>query len=283
MRVIDQLDDLTDAYDAVLCDVWGVVHDGRTVYPGADLALRRVRAAGLVVVLVSNVPRPGRTLPGMLARVGVDDQSWDAIVTSGDVIRGELAARAPGPVHRLGRDTDAGLWDGLGLHFVASPEEASFLAIAGLRDPAEVPQDYAPVLARARERDLVLLCANPDRQVRTGGELLWCAGSVAAVYEDMGGRVVQAGKPHAPVYDRALAVVNEVAGHRVPRERVLAIGDGIPTDVVGAAANGLDCLFIAGGMHGDSLLSGDRVDLARVAAALGPVGATATYTMPSLA
>ncbi len=283
MRVIDELAELTGAYDAVLCDVWGVVHDGRTVYAGADAALRRIRASGVAVVLITNVPRPSSTLPGMLARVGVDDRSWDAIVTSGDVIRAELSARAPGPVHRLGRDTDAGLWDDLGLRFVTSPEQAGFVAIAGLRDRGEVPQDYAPVLARARARDLVLLCANPDLQVRTAGELLWCAGSVAAVYEEMGGRVVQAGKPHGPIYTRALDVVGEVVGRPVPRDRVLAIGDGIATDLAGAAAQGLDRLFVAGGMHGDSLLVGDRVDVGRVEEALASAGVTATYTMPSLA
>lgn len=283
MRAIHSLADVADRYDAVLCDVWGVIHDGRTVYPGADRALRRLRSAGLAVVLVSNVPRPSTTMPRSLARLGFPDQAWDAIVTSGDVIRAELAARAPGPVHRLGRDTDAGLWDGLGLSFVGSPADAQFLAIAGLRHRAEVPQDYTDVLREAREQDLVLLCANPDLQVRTAGQLLWCAGSVAAVYEEMGGRVVQSGKPHAPIYAQAQQVVAEVVGHRVPPQRVLAIGDGIATDLRGAAAQGLDSVFIAGGMHGDTLLDGPRVDVPQALAVLSEAGTSATYVMPQLA
>lgn len=281
MQTIRSVAELAGQYDAVLCDVWGVLHDGRTVFPGAGDALIGLRAAGVRVILVTNMPRPSGTMPGALARMGFPDDAWDAIVTSGDVIRGELARRAPGPVRRLGRDTDSALWDGLGLHFVEELDRARFMAIAGMR-VHEAPSEYAPILRAARDCDLELVCANPDLQIMSGGELRWCAGSVADAYSMIGGRVVQAGKPHAAIYDRAFEVVAEAAGGVVPRERVLVIGDGPVTDLLGANRQGLDSLFIATGIHGDSLLRDGAVDLGRARAVLDAAGVAATYTMARL-
>ena len=283
MRPIGSLAEVIGQYDAVLCDVWGVIHDGATVYPGAAEALRGLRAHGVPVVLVSNVPRPSTTMPQALARLDFPADAWDAIVTSGDVIRAELSQRAPGPVHRLGRSTDPGLWDGLGLTFVDDPRRAGFVAIAGLRGRSDTPGAYSGVLKQALASDLELLCANPDIQVRTGGVLTWCAGSVAQEYAAMGGRVVQGGKPHAPIYQRARAVLDGVVGASVPQERILAIGGGISTDLLGANRQGLDALFIAGGMHGDALLDGAGVDLRLAARVVAEQGVTATYVMSQLA
>lgn len=283
MRSIGSVGELAGRYDAVLCDVWGVLHDGRTVFPGAGEALIGLRATGVRVVLLTNMPRPSSTMPAALARLGFPDGAWDAIVTSGDAIRGELARRAPGPVLRLGRRTDRGLWDGLGLQYVDDLDRARFLAIAGLREAHEAPSDYAPILRAARDRDLELLCANPDLQIMSGGELRWCAGSVADAYAAIGGRVVQAGKPHPAIYERAFAVLAEVAGGVVPPERILAIGDGPATDLLGANQQGLDSLFIATGIHGDSLLDADgAVDLGRARAGLDAAGVAAPYTMARL-
>lgn len=283
MRPIESLTDVLGRYDAILCDVWGVIHDGRTVFPGAADALRQVRAGGVPVVLVTNVPRPGAAMPDELGRLGFPADAWDAVVTSGDMIRADLAERAPGPVHRLGRDTDVGVWHGLGLEFVDDPKEAAFLAMAGLRHQDELPQAYTAVLRAARERDLDLLCANPDMQVSSGDRLVWCPGSVAAIYEGLGGRVIQSGKPYDPIYERSLDVIAELVGHPVPAERVLAVGDGIGTDIAGAAAHGLDSVFVASGMHGDALLDAGRVDESRALAALAGAGMAATYVMARLA
>lgn len=283
MRTIQSLTEALGDYDAVLCDVWGVIHDGRTVYPGAADALRRVRAAGVPVVLVTNVPRPGHTMPDALDRLGFPGDAWDAVVTSGDLIRGDLAQRSPGPVHRLGRDTDEGVWHGLNLDFVDDPNDAAFLAIAGLRNPDEQPEEYYPVLRAAARRDLELLCANPDIKVSSGDRLVWCPGSVAAIYEGLGGRVIQSGKPHEPIYARCMEVVADLLGRPVPPERLLAVGDGIGTDIAGAVAQGLDSVFVASGMHGDSLLDGERVDQSRAAAALADGGVAARYVMARLA
>lgn len=280
MLRIGAIEELADRYDAVLCDVWGVLHDGRTVFPGVGQALVGIRAAGLHVVLLTNVPRPSSTMAGSLARLGFPASAWDVAVTSGDVIRVELARRAPGPMHLLGRDTDRALWDGLGLTRSAL-SDARFLAVAGLR-PGETPDDYLPILRRARERALDLLCANPDIQVRRAGELVWCAGSLAQVYEGLGGSVVQAGKPHSPIYERAIHVLVGIAGRPVARERILAIGDGIATDIVGANRQGIDALFVATGLHGTSLLDGDEVDLVRAGAALAAGGAHARYAIARL-
>jgi len=282
VRSIGSVLELAGRYDVVLCDVWGVLHDGRTVFPGAGDALIGLRAAGVRTVLLTNMPRPSSTMPGALARLGFPEGAWDAIVTSGDAIRTELARRAPGPALRLGRDSDRGLWDGLGLRFVEDLDRARFLVIAGLREVSETPSDYATVLRAARDRDLELLCANPDRQIMSGGQLRWCAGSVADAYAAIGGRVVQAGKPYPAIYERAFEVVAEVAGGVVPRERILAIGDGPVTDLLGANRQGLDTLFIATGIHGDSLLDGDKVDMARARRMLEDSGVMATYVMPRL-
>ncbi len=259
---IDSLAPLLGQHDAILCDIWGTIHDGRTAIPGAVPALQAARRGGVPVVLTSNVPRPGSALVASLARVGIPADAWDAIVTSGDLVREELARRAPGPALRLGRTTDTSLWQGTGVEF-AGVAEARFAVIAGLRDAHEEPGAYRDVLTRARARGLDLVCANPDVQVMHGSSLQWCAGSVAAVYEDLGGRVVQAGKPHPPIYQRARAVVAALLGR--PADRLLAVGDGIPTDVIGADREGIDCLFVATGINGDSLLgAAGRPDVGRV-------------------
>ena len=282
MQSIGAVRELVGQYDAVLCDVWGVLHDGISVFPGAPEALLELRASGMVVVLLTNMPRPSSTVPAALARLGFPDDAWDAIVTSGDAIRSELARRAPGPVLRLGREVDRALWEGLGLEFVEDLGSARFLAIARLRDHAESPDAYATILRDARDRDLELLCANPDVQIMSAGQLRWCAGAVAEAYTAIGGRVVQAGKPHAAIYDRAFEVVDALAGRAIPRERILAIGDGTATDLLGANRQGLDAVFIASGIHGVSLLDGEEVALPRAQQALAGAGVSATYVMPRL-
>jgi HAD superfamily hydrolase (TIGR01459 family) len=282
MKRIRSVREVAGQYDAVLCDVWGVLHDGQQAYPRVADLLAELRASGLIVVLLSNVPRPAALVPDTLRRLGLPDDTWDAIVTSGDVTRSELARRSPGPVLRLGRDTDTALWEGLGLEFV-DVARARFVAISGLRGPRETPGDYQPALRAARARDLELICANPDLKVPAGEGMAWCAGAVAWEYALLGGRVVMAGKPHGPIYARARAELNRVAHREVPAARILAIGDGIATDIAGANRVGLDCLFVATGLNGEALLSNGHLDLARAAAALAASHTRATYVMERLA
>jgi HAD superfamily hydrolase (TIGR01459 family) len=282
-HILRSIDEVAARYDAVLCDVWGVLHNGQRAYPAASAALTRLRAAGKAVVLITNVPKPRGPIPRQLDHAGVPRNAWDAIVTSGDAIRAELAARAPGPMFKIGPDDyDRTLWEGLGLA-QAPLDEAKFFAISGLNRDDETPEDYAELLKRARQRDLELLCANPDIVVQFGDRIIWCAGAIARDYAALGGKVIMAGKPYAPIYDLAYRELQTITGKRLDKSRILAIGDGIPTDIAGANAQGIDSVFIASGMHGEGLWTNGAVDGEKVGAALAEEGVTATYAMSALA
>lgn len=280
MQPLTSLDELGTAYDALLCDVWGVLHDGKRVFAPAAAALARARERGQIVVLLTNTPKPRDPIPDQLDRLGVPRAAWDVVVTSGDAIRRELAARAPGPMHRIGPEHDRAVWDGLGLE-LADVDTARFVCVSGLRDLAETPADYADELRRMRDRDLEMLCANPDVRVRFGKDLIWCAGALARDYRALGGTVVMAGKPHAPIYDLALGEIVRRRGRAVPRSRILCIGDGLETDVLGAQDNGFDCLFVASGMNGDLVADG-RPEPARIAAAFAAHGVAARHGIAQL-
>lgn len=251
IKALLSLDALRAQYDALFCDVWGVVHNGRARYFAACAALQRFRQAGGICLLVSNVPKPACAILAQLDRLGVPKTCWDGIVTSGDATRAVLAARAPGPMHRIGPIQDSALWDGLGL-IEASLDDAAFLAVSGPNHWRETPDDYRDLLSRAKQRNLEMVCANPDIQVREGDQLIYCAGALARAYKKLGGLVTMAGKPHAPIYALAREKLAIIAGRAIPASRVLAIGDGIETDLLGAQNEGLDALFIAGGMHGQA-------------------------------
>jgi HAD superfamily hydrolase (TIGR01459 family) len=281
-QILASIDDIASKYDAVLCDVWGVLHNGRAPYAGAVSALQRLRAAGKIVILLTNVPKPRWSIPPQLDRIGAPRDAWDAIVTSGDAIRAELQARAPGPMFRIGpAGYDKPLWEGLGL--VEAPlAQARFIGISGLNRDDETPADYAAMLHEAKARDLELLCANPDIVVQFGDRMIWCAGAVARDYEAMGGRVVMAGKPYPPIYDLAFKELAALAQRPIDTSRIIAVGDGLPTDIAGANAQGLDCVFIAAGMHGQALWSDGKLDARKVEAALSEEGVYATYAMQAL-
>lgn len=282
-HILESIDAIAGRYDAFFCDVWGVVHNGRAPYAGAVAALQRLRAAGKTVILLTNVPKPRWSIPPQLDRMGVPRDAWDAIVTSGDAIRAELAKRAPGPMYKIGRgEFDKPLWEGLDL--AESPlEDAQFLAVAGLERDDETPEDYAGVLAAARARNLDMYCANPDIVVQFGDRMIWCAGALARDYEAMGGRVIMAGKPFAPIYELAYKELAKIAGRNIEKSRIMAIGDGLPTDVAGANAQSLSCVFVASGMHGESLWLNGKLDPAKVETALERAGVRATYAMRCLA
>ena len=274
--------ELRERYDAVLCDLWGVVHNGQKPFASAVRALSAFRASGGRVILLTNVPKPRDPIPRQLDRIGVARDAWDVIVTSGDAIRGELASRSPGPMHLIGPRSDSVLWDGLGMQ-LAPLEQSAFLGVTGLDDfDADEPEHYRERLARARELELEMVCANPDIVVRLGERLHWCAGALARDYEALGGRVIMAGKPHAPIYSLALRELELLLDRPVDRARVLAIGDGIGTDVRGANREQLDALFIASGIHRDELHDGGSLDLAETARALAAESAHARYALAEL-
>jgi HAD superfamily hydrolase (TIGR01459 family) len=281
--LITGLSDIADRYDVLLCDVWGVIHNGREHFPAACAALQRYRAQGGQVVLISNAPRPSLDVYSQLDALRVPRDVWSAFVTSGDATRALLAARAPGPAWALGPERDFTLYEGLGLDF-AGPETAAFIACTGPVDDArETPEDYRERLAVCARRGIEMICANPDRVVRRGDAIVYCGGALADLYAAMDGPVIMAGKPYAPIYDLALAEARAlVAGPLDPR-RVLCVGDGVATDVKGAADQGLDCLFIAAGIHGaEAMAANGRLDPALVRALLARDGAAAAWAMADL-
>lgn len=240
-------------YDLVLSDVWGVLHDGEAAHLAACTALQRFRARGGTVVLVSNAPRPGSAVAAQLAGFGVPAGVFDAIVASGDVSRGLLAARPGVRLFHIGPDRDLPLFEGLELRRVPLGEAELVLCTGPWNDDVETPDDYRDVLGAMLARRLTLVCGNPDRVVERGGRLVYCAGAIADLYAEMGGDTVYAGKPHPPIYRDALARAAAVRGAAVGLRRVLAIGDSVRTDLAGAARQGIDCLFILAGIHAGDL------------------------------
>ena len=220
----DRFETLADRYDVVLCDVWGVVHNSIVAFPEAADALARFRQKGGAVVLITNAPRPGDVVLRQLDRLGMPRASYDGIVASGDVTRAIVAQRG-GAIYHLGPERDLPLFEGLDVAF-APIERADFSVCSGLfNDEGETPDDYRDLLAAMRARNLFMLCANPDLVVERGHKLLYCAGALADIYHSLGGEVLYAGKPYAPIYEEALAKAQAALGGPVKRARVLAIGD----------------------------------------------------------
>jgi HAD superfamily hydrolase (TIGR01459 family) len=282
-HLLIHLSDVAPAYDVLLCDIWGVVHNGMDAFPLACAALEQWRQRRGPVILISNSPRPAPGVVEQLDALGVPRTAWSDIVTSGDVTRTLLEARAPGPAWRIGPERDAPLYEGLGLAF-SDVDHAAFIACTGpFDDEVETPEDYRTVLTSAAARGLEMICANPDLRVQRGERLIYCGGALAALYEALGGRVTMAGKPFAPIYDMSLARARGLLGGGLDRRRVLAIGDGLATDVAGARAQSLDMLFIAAGVHAaDALDSAGRLDMDAVAATLTADGAAPRYAMHQL-
>jgi len=248
---------VADDYDVLLCDVWGVIHNGREHFAPAVEALRRFGEDSGPVVLISNAPRPAKDVLPQLYGLGVPASTWSGFVTSGDATRALLTQFAPGPAWALGPERDAPLYEGLDLTF-SGPEAATFIACTGpVDDERETPEDYRARFADCARRGLTMICANPDRVVQRGDRLIYCGGALADLYAALDGPVLMAGKPFAPIYDLALAEAGALLGRPVDRRRVLCVGDGLPTDVRGAADQGLDCLFIAAGIHRNEVTGAD--------------------------
>ena len=278
---IGSLKDIVSHYDVILCDVWGVLHNGVSAFPHASLALNAAREAGLTVVLITNSPRPNKGVSVLLHGLGVQRQAYDRIVTSGDVTR-KLIAEGPKKVFFIGAERDKPLLEGLGTEVVGE-DEAEVIVCAGLYDDeTETPEMYRDLLARFAARGVEMICANPDLVVERGHRLIPCAGAVAALFETLGGRTRIAGKPHKPIY---VASLDEARGHRgaFDKSRVLAIGDGMPTDVKGAIGEGLELLYISAGIHAGDYMRGDRTDENALHAFLENHQAKPRWWMPRLA
>ncbi len=255
VRQISGLSEISDRYDAILCDIWGVVHNGVAAFAPASEALVSFRRRGGAVVLISNAPRPSPPIGRQVLRLGVSPEAFDAIVTSGDVTIGLMERQAGDRVLHIGPRRDLNLFDAAMEATGARPrlvslEDAQYALCTGLRnDETERPEDYEPELRAMANRGMAMICANPDIVIHRGDTLIYCAGALARQYEELGGSVVYAGKPHGPIYDRALTLAEQARGAPIEKPRVLAIGDGVRTDIVGATRAGLDALFVTGGIH----------------------------------
>ncbi|HXF53635.1 MAG TPA: TIGR01459 family HAD-type hydrolase [Hyphomicrobiaceae bacterium] len=235
--------------DAFVCDIWGVIHNGVAAYPRAIEACLKFRETGGIVVLLSNAPRPSKAVEIQLAGLGVSRTVYDAVVTSGDLTRRLIAEREGVSLFHLGPERDRGLFDGLDVSLVEA-DAAQLIVCSGLFDDTrEGPADYRPRLSALAARRLPMICANPDIVVERGDRLVYCAGALASLYEELGGNVIYAGKPHAPVYDMVCEIIASLKGRPVPRARMLAIGDGIRTDIAGALGAGMRAVFVASAVH----------------------------------
>jgi HAD superfamily hydrolase (TIGR01459 family) len=254
IHFVSGLEEIASRYDVILCDVWGVIHNGLEASKPAYEALMRFREAGGTAILITNAPRPERAIVGQLDRLAVPRSAYDHVVTSGDLTRRMVAERRDEALFHIGPERDQPIFAGLDLRF-AGAEEADYVVCSGLFDDTrETAEDYRPLLARLRERGLWMLCANPDLIVERGHELIPCAGALALVYEELGGEVFYAGKPHAPIYELALATAAKLGGReRIDPARVLAVGDAIRTDIAGAASFGIASLLVARGIHAGEL------------------------------
>ncbi len=253
-QIITALSEISDRYDALLVDLWGCVHNGVTAFPEAVAALRAYRERGGTVVLVTNSPRARSRVERQLLTFNVPEDCWDTIATSGDSARAAMFRGMVGEkVYFIGKDSDLKFFDPLAI--IDNPveitrvplDQADGIVCTGPFDPLADPETWRPDLLYAKQKGMKLLCANPDIIVDRGHVREWCAGAVAKMYAEMGGESLYFGKPHPPIYDLAYRRL-EALRPGVSKSAMLAIGDGILTDIPGAIGEDIDSLFISGGL-----------------------------------
>lgn len=290
-RLISSLSEIAASYEVLFCDLWGCLHNGVAAFPDAVAALRGFRAGGGKVVLLTNAPRPGKRVIGGFDRLGIPRDCWDTLVSSGDAAQDAMFAGAVGRrVWHLGPEKDGGFfsdvppeWAGAAPIEKVSLEEAEGIVCTGPFDElTETPEDYRARFLLARTRGLKMLCANPDLVVDMGERRIYCAGALAQLYEQMGGTALYFGKPHPPIYDLARRRLAAADGRE--NLSVLCIGDGINTDILGAAGEGLDALFITGGLHTEEFGTDPaQPEEARLQSWLGQMGRAPRWSIPFLA
>jgi HAD superfamily hydrolase (TIGR01459 family) len=281
LQPINALLDITSRYHAIFCDVWGVVHNGVSPFQHSIDALIAARQTGLKVVLVTNAPRPFKSVVDQLVEIGVDLTCYDAIVTSGDVTRGLIEKAAPKILH-IGSLKEAVLFDGLKVDLV-DEADAQTIVVTGLNnDDIETPDDYADILERLKARNIPMICANPDIMVERGDRMIWCGGAIAQEYANIGGGVSMAGKPHRHIYEAAHKMGNALTGKTLQKSDVLAIGDGLFTDIKGATDYGVDALYIAAGVHVHEYSNHGEIDSAAMQAFVSRNGFAPVASMARL-
>ncbi len=278
LPTISGLSDLSSRYDAVLSDVWGVIHNGVAAFPEAVEALQKFRYAGGKVVLITNAPRPSGPIVEMLDSLGVPRDTYDSIVSSGDATRAMIAKYRGKAIHHVGPATaDDALYEGLDVRRTG-PEEAEVVVVTDLDTDDDTPEMYRERAKFWLSRKLPMICANPDRVVEHGDQIIYCGGALGDLYAAMGGMVHMAGKPYQPIYEEAYRLAEEAAGSGLDKSRVLAIGDSVRTDATGAAQFGIDLLFITGSIHAAELDAFGKPDPQAIADLIAPSRArTAGY------
>jgi HAD superfamily hydrolase (TIGR01459 family) len=264
LRFAERLGELVGGVEVILSDIWGVVHNGLESFPDACQALHNFRERGGTVILITNAPRPADSVQRQLRKLGVADEIYDAIVSSGDLTRHFVGDHPGKKMFWLGPERDSSIYRGLDA-VIAPLEQADYIICTGLfDDETESAEDYRAMMLQAREHKLPLICANPDIVVERGDRLIYCAGAIAELYRELGGEAIFYGKPHRPIYERAMALAAERRGQPTSLDRVLAIGDSVRTDLTGALGFGIDCLFLTRGIHSEDFEGIDQLDPASV-------------------
>jgi HAD superfamily hydrolase (TIGR01459 family) len=264
LHFAERLSDLVDGVEVILSDIWGVVHNGLESFPEACAALHTYRQRGGTVILITNAPRPADSVQRQLRKLGVADETYDAIVSSGDLTRNFVADHPGKKIFWIGPERDSSIHRGLDA-VMAPLEQADYIICTGLfDDETESAEDYRAMMLQARDHKLPLICANPDIVVERGDRLIYCAGAIAELYRELGGEAIFYGKPHRPIYERAMALATERRGRPTSLDRVLAIGDSVRTDLTGALGFGIDCLFLTRGIHSEEFEGIDQLDPASV-------------------
>jgi HAD superfamily hydrolase (TIGR01459 family) len=252
--ILSGVREIADKYDGFILDLWGLIHDGRTAYPGAADTLKRLQAMGKRVVMLSNSPRRAGSLVAMMERMGIGRDHYTEVMSSGEAVYSELRTRTDPWFARLGKrclligvDRDRPLLEGLDLVYADGPEDADFIVNTGPDGPEATLEQFIPVLERCLARKLPMICANPDLIVMVDGQQVLCAGALAAWYERGGGEVRYRGKPDPAIYATCLSLL------KIDRNKVLGVGDAFHTDMAGARNAGIDGLFCSGGIHADDL------------------------------
>ncbi|MEV8466022.1 TIGR01459 family HAD-type hydrolase [Fluviibacterium sp. DFM31] len=286
-EIIRTLAEVQDRYDAVLCDLWGCLHNGVEVFPEAVAALQGFRAKGGKVLLLTNAPRPKPLVEAQLDGLGAPRDCWDDVVTSGDSAQAAMMRGIIGKkVYHMGPERDLTFFTELPEDLESTVDlvpldEAEGIACTGLvDDAAETPEDYRAQLLLAKTKGLKLLCANPDVVVDKGHTRLYCAGALAELYTEMGGQSLYFGKPHPPIYDLARRRLAQL--DRVPDDRVLVIGDGPNTDVAGGMAEDFDVLFVTGGLAAEQTGTNGQPDPERLSAYLDEIRTSPAYAIGML-
>jgi HAD superfamily hydrolase (TIGR01459 family) len=264
LHFVERLRDLVGSVDVVLSDIWGVVHNGLVAFPEACEALQSFRKQGGTVILITNAPRPADSVQRQLRKLDVADETYDAIVSSGDLTRHFVADHLGRKMFWLGPERDNSIYRGLD-PALAPLDQADYIVCTGLfDDETETAESYRAMMIQARERELTLVCANPDIVVERGDRLIYCAGAIAELYRELGGEVIFYGKPYRPIYERAMELAARHRGQTLQLNRVLAIGDSVRTDLAGAHHFGVDCLFVTRGIHAEDFEGLDQLSPAAV-------------------